>query len=212
MILGGDFNCVLSREDCTGAPHFSRALDLLVRSFDLQDAWSQTTNNTGYTNYTQNGAARLDRIYMSPNLRLKKTGIETVFVAFTDHLAVVVRIALDVQMIRLGKGRWMMNERLMEDETFRTSLQAEWLEWQQHKRRFPTPVAWWVQYVKKKIKLRFQSEGRDRARDRTTKENFYYACIYDIIRGTSQPREKMLKLQHLKAKIIRIHSEKFKSM
>jgi len=92
MILGGDFNCVLSRDDCTGAPHFSRALDLLVRSFDLQDAWSPTTNNKGYTRYTHNGAARLDRIYMSTNLSLKKTGIETVCAAFTDHLAVVVRL------------------------------------------------------------------------------------------------------------------------
>jgi len=55
-------------------------------------------------------------------------------------------------------------------------------------------------------------EGRDRARDRTTKENFYYACIYDIIRETSHPRDKMLKLQHLKAKIIRLHTVKCTSM
>ena len=125
MILGGDFNCVLSREDCTGAPHFSTALDILVRSFDLQDAWSPTTNNKGYTHYTHNGTARLDRIYMSTNLRLKKTGIETVCAAFTDHLAVVVRIALNVPMTRLGRGRWMMNERLLEEEIYRQSLHAE---------------------------------------------------------------------------------------
>jgi len=52
---------------------------------------------------------------MSTNLRQKVTGIETVFAAFTDHLAVVVRIALNVPMIRLGRGRWMMNERLLEE-------------------------------------------------------------------------------------------------
>jgi len=36
--------------------------------------------------------------------------------------------------------------------------------------------------------------------------------VFDIIRETSQPRDKMLKLQHLKAKIIRLHTVKSKSM
>jgi exonuclease III len=39
MILGGDFNCVLTQTDCTGKGNNSRALTKLVRECDLVDVW-----------------------------------------------------------------------------------------------------------------------------------------------------------------------------
>jgi hypothetical protein len=37
MIWGRDFNCVLAHADCTGKVNFSRALQELVRGYDLLD-------------------------------------------------------------------------------------------------------------------------------------------------------------------------------
>jgi hypothetical protein len=39
MVIRGDFNCVLSQTDCTGNINYSKALDRMVRGFDLIDVW-----------------------------------------------------------------------------------------------------------------------------------------------------------------------------
>jgi len=46
--------------------------------------------------YTTNVAARLDRIYLTEGLHRKKQGIETIAVAFSDHMAVLLRINLSI--------------------------------------------------------------------------------------------------------------------
>ena len=104
MILGGDFNCVLTKTDCTGHLNFSRALNALVKGFHLVDMWEAVPERDVYTHYTRQRASRLDRIYVKPNLSKKKCETETVMAAFTAHLAVVLRIALDVDTIRSGTG------------------------------------------------------------------------------------------------------------
>jgi hypothetical protein len=115
MILGGDFNCVLAKTDCTGHFNFSRVLNALVKGFDLVDMWEATLERGVYTHYTRQGASRLDRIYVTRNLSQKMVGTETVMAAFTDHLAVVLRIALDVETIRRGTGYWKLNVALLQD-------------------------------------------------------------------------------------------------
>ena len=109
MIVGRDFNCVLSQADCTGNRNYSKALDKLVQGLELTDVWQTTTNRAIYTHYTPHGVARLDRLYVSQSLRSRKMGVETVMAAFTDHLAVCLRIALDAPLLRRGRGRWKMN-------------------------------------------------------------------------------------------------------
>ena len=36
-------------------------------------------------------------------------------------------------------------------------------------------------------------------------ENFYYECIYDVLRNTYQHREKLTLLNRWKAKIVHLH-------
>ena len=43
-------------------------------------------------------------------------------------------------------------------------------------------------------------------------ENFYYFCIYDIWKDRRYPRQKTPKLNHLTAKIIRLHSKRVQSI
>jgi endonuclease/exonuclease/phosphatase family metal-dependent hydrolase len=91
MILGGDFNCVLSQTDCTGKGNYSRALQQLVRGYDLVDVWEAKPTRDMYTHYTRQGATRIDRLYITRNICESKLGVETMATAMTDHLAVVLR-------------------------------------------------------------------------------------------------------------------------
>jgi len=108
-ILAGDFNCVISNADCTGQSNYSKALESSVRGLDLRDAWDATPGRTVYTHYTNKGASNIDRIYITENLKRKQQGSEAVASAFTDHMAIVLRLSIDIPCVTRGKGYWRMN-------------------------------------------------------------------------------------------------------
>jgi endonuclease/exonuclease/phosphatase family metal-dependent hydrolase len=74
ILLAGDFNCVLNAADSTGHTQPSRALDTIVRGFDLRDVWNESRPSLGYMHYTPKSASRLDRIYVTRRLFERKQG------------------------------------------------------------------------------------------------------------------------------------------
>ena len=104
MILAGDFNCVLTNEDCTGQRYFSIALERLIRGLDLIDVWETASTRNTYTHYTSTGTSRIDRIYVTHDLKRRQQGAETVAAAFMDHFAVTLRLTMDVPCFPHGKG------------------------------------------------------------------------------------------------------------
>ena len=72
MILASDFNCVITNDDCTGQRNYSRALVRLIQGLDLIDVWQATPTRTAYTHYTATGASRIDRIYVTHDLRRRQ--------------------------------------------------------------------------------------------------------------------------------------------
>ena len=85
--------------------------------------WAPATGRGVYTHYTRSGAARLDRIYVSRQINGRKYGIETAVAAFTDHLAVILRIALNVTTVQLGRSYWKMDTALLRDAGVQETLQ-----------------------------------------------------------------------------------------
>jgi exonuclease III len=69
IVLAGDFNSVLSPNDCTGTPTISKTLNTLVTGMGLVNIWNTNQQTSAYTHYTVHGAARLDRIYITDVLR-----------------------------------------------------------------------------------------------------------------------------------------------
>jgi len=65
LLLGGDFNSVLTTLEATGHPNYSRALQELIRGFDLVDMWETSQERTTYTQYTSRGPRGLIG-YMRP--------------------------------------------------------------------------------------------------------------------------------------------------
>ena len=186
----GDFNYVLTNTDCTGNRRFSKALETVVRGYGLADVWENVPLRAADTHYTSHGTARFDRIYVTSSLSAQKVGVETVVTASTYHLAVCLRIKLEAPLLQGGRGLWKMNTELLEDTTIRSRFQHEWTRWILQEGKYPDMVAWWEKYAKWKIRFLFIQEGIARIREDMINENFYCACIYDILRDRRHPRQK----------------------
>ena len=126
LIFAGDFNCVLKNTDTTGKPTLSRALNQLISGLDLYDAWEDTENANAYTHYTQHGASRLDRIYISRTLLPKKKHTELRATAFTDHFAVVIFMEGNATFTTRGRGFWKLNTNLLCDKQIHACFKKEW--------------------------------------------------------------------------------------
>ena len=59
--------------------------------------------------------------------------------------------------------------------------------------------------MQRKSRLCIQ-EGSERRRSTIRMKNFYYECIYDVLRNTAKHEEKITKINHLQAKITNLHS------
>jgi hypothetical protein len=125
VVLGEDFNCILTNADCTGNINYSKALEKIVRGLNLVDVWGTVPPRAIYTHHTPHGAAHLDRIYVSANLSGVKVGAETVFAVFTNHLAVCLRLCLEIPLLQRGRGLWKMNKLLFDETTIRSCFQLE---------------------------------------------------------------------------------------
>jgi len=67
-------------------------------------------------------------------------------------------------------------------------------------------VMWWERVAKLRIKKFFIREGTVKRREETQMENFYYACLYDILQRPIRHAERRASLNHLKAKIVKLHN------
>jgi exonuclease III len=170
MIIAGDLNCTLKKEDSTGTKNYSRELENILTGLSLMDAWDTTKTRDGYTHYTANGASRIDRIYATRDVITRKTGIEIIAVAFTDHSAVIMRIAIETPLRTRGRGYWKMNINLIKEKTFRKTITEQLEKWKMHTRHYPNCVMWWDRYSKRIIKQLFIAEGTERRRDRQKME------------------------------------------
>jgi exonuclease III len=212
LIIAGDFNCVIHPSDTTGSPNMSRALKHLIARIDLQDAWVRGNNKPVFTHYTAKGAARLDRIYVTrPLMKAKKNAVIHA-TAFTDHFSIILHIERPPTVTPRGHGYWKLNNTLLQDKGTEACFKSEWDGWSRVMNRYPTTVHWWVQNVKTRIGKLFRRIGSERKTKHKHMENFYYAAIYDLISEERDTRMKMIALQHLKAKIIRLKDNYYKSM
>ena len=71
---------------------------------------------------------------------------------FTDHLAVVIRIAFEATTMRRGRSYWKMNTALLSEERFQEQLRQFWTEWSKHTKNYTTMVMWWERVAKMRIK------------------------------------------------------------
>ena len=96
--------------------------DVLVRGFELWVTLQMDPPEECLTHYSPMGGTRLDQIYTTKELSTKKIDVETVAAAFTDHLAMIVRVSLDFPIIR--RPFWKINT-ILNDEAFKEKLSQQ---------------------------------------------------------------------------------------
>ena len=113
-VVGGDFNCVIDHNDVEENYRNKRSVELgeLVRALGLSDTFRFL--HPGHREYTFNrqgsSAARLDRIYVSDDLKHGVQSCEHVAV-LSDHKAVSLKIQLDLQrqVVQKPVSDWKLN-------------------------------------------------------------------------------------------------------
>ena len=140
---------MISPSDSTGKPNLSKALTSVIQGLALHDACDPTSCRQQYTHYTNNGATKIVRIYITARLQQRKTGTATLIAPFSDHLSVMLRLTYHQQTYSIKHRGWRMNISLMEDKTFRDSLTLNANYWRRTMNNFPTKTMWCERHVKK---------------------------------------------------------------
>jgi hypothetical protein len=97
-----------------------------------------------------------------------------------------------------------MNIALAQNISLQEKLRQQWIRWKQQRKYFPNIVMWWERVVKKQIRLLFMREGTEAGSDAREVENFHHACLYKLITNARKTREKTVKINHLKAKLVEL--------
>jgi hypothetical protein len=207
LLLAGDFNCVTTPSDCTGSPNISKALYSLITGLALNDVYDARCQHPPYTHYTNNGATRIDRVYVTDTLMTRKKDADTIIAPFSDHMTVVVKLTYPYQAIPLRMRLWKMNTSLLNDGAFRGTLKHLWTKWRTLVRYFPNKSVWWDRYTKKRIKTTFLRENAAQTKDRKDMEEFYYDALYHAIQTNTNTEKRAITIRRLKAKLLRVMSQ-----
>ena len=73
----------------------------------------------------------MDRTYVTKELNSRKRGVETVAAAFPDHLAVCLRLASELPILRTGRGMWKMDNDVLTEITGTNKMRTLWERLQQ---------------------------------------------------------------------------------
>ena len=151
--LGGDFNCIINKEDATKNPEskISPGLKRLVKTFSWQDSYrSLFPTSKVFSRYYGSerfgdGATRIDRDYHYG--RINVVDAKYISIAFSDHMALKLTFKLPNNFARTlsPKTRPLFKTKpeVITDNVFQGRLRDHMALWQEVK-SFGVPVLnWW---------------------------------------------------------------------
>ena len=176
-IVGGDWNCIVDKKDCTRFPEtkMSPCLKRLVNAFSWRDSYRAVhPDGSCFSHfYISNGpgATRIDRSYYYGELRPG----EAQYVAFSDHHAHIVRVETPTQFQKLISPKYRhlfkISPEIATDKGFQARLANNMQEWQQVK-EFGVPVlTWWEVLVKPGIKKLAIERSKELNKERNSNLN-----------------------------------------
>lgn len=116
VIMGGDWNCILTPSDSSRPENtsISQTLKGIINSFRFRDIISAKKSKPEYTYYHNDYAARLDRMYVSKLFtHIVSTATKSAY--FSDHLSVSVEINISTTM-QIGRPQRKLNVSVTKDE------------------------------------------------------------------------------------------------
>ena len=146
IILLGDFNTTLTPLDRSSGEigEGKSELEILIQKFDLEDIWRfKNPNERLYTHYhgRTNTYSRIDRAYTTTKIRMN-INIKHILNSFSDHYHAVY-VERKNQEVKRGKGYWILNASLLNDDNYKREIEILWNNWRSQKHCFLTVSQWW---------------------------------------------------------------------
>lgn len=206
LVLGGDFNCVVSHKDSTGSSNFSPALGTLLSNLNLKDTWDLLKpNQIQYSFIRPNCASRIDRLYITESLVAQLRTAEFYVTSFSDHKPYKIRCCLPNQGRSCGNGYWSIRAHVLTEDNMQ-EFEIKWNRWLRERRNYNSWISWWVAFAKPKIRSFFRWKTNETFRRfHAENEMLYrqlriaYDNLYQNPRGTAEINKikgKMLLLQN----------------
>ena len=159
--IGGDFNCIINKQDCTAHPEakMSPCLNRLVKAFEWSDSfWSLHPTSASFSRYYESrgvsGATRIDRQYHWGDILAVQA--EYVPIAFSDHLAPNVRVKVPDHLARIlsprSRPQFKLREEIVRDKLFQENVQAAMTMWDEIRKEGLPVLFWWDTIVKPGIR------------------------------------------------------------
>ena len=167
---GSDFNCIINKADATNNPEqkISPSLSRLVKVFDWSDSYRflhpiSPTFSRYYEARGVTGASRIDRQYHWGNII--PTEAEYLPLAFSDHLAHIVKVSVPDQLARMFSPRsrplFKIKEEVARDILFQDNVKVAMEEWEQVKQAGLPLLSWWELIVKPGIRNIAMSRSKE---------------------------------------------------
>ena len=174
--IGGDFNCILNKQDCThlASSKMSPCLAKLVQTFNIKDSFrilhptSSSFSHFYHTIHQGEGATRIDRSYNWGDIAAVEASYEPV--SFSDHLAYVVSFSLPAPMARILSPRsrpiFKVKPDIIRDKVFQEGLAESMLDWQEVHDLGLDILTWWEVLVKPGIRKLAIKRSKEMNRER----------------------------------------------
>ena len=134
IIIGGNFNCMLSEIDKRGGNPNSRKqrvvkeINKLCNLYDLNDIWrflNPSVEQFTWRNKSFKIQCRLDLFLISTKLNVLTDKCKIVYTPETDNSAIMLHIKSDELKHKRGPGFWKFNQSLLQDEIYVSSLRVD---------------------------------------------------------------------------------------
>ncbi|XP_077060974.1 uncharacterized protein LOC143713527 [Siphateles boraxobius] len=166
LVVAGDFNCVLSRQDRKRVGEdfkvdkTSVLLQNIVKDFKLVDCFkTMHQREEGFTWFSGDGAraSRIDYVFTRDCPPTDAT-LSPLF--FSDHMMLSCTLSLPTG-VTVGGGLWKLNCSLLEDEEVISEYREQFSQWQTLQDFFDSRAQWW-EMVKQRTGRFFKQIGKEK--------------------------------------------------
>jgi exonuclease III len=203
LIIGGDFNSVISSKDSTGNSNHSPAFKAAAQNLQLLDSWEVLHQNRIEYTYIRPGiGARLDRIYVSRNLKQNVRDAKIYANCFSDHKSYVTVVSLPNLGVRYGYGSWRLKNNILNDDEAMADFPAKWQYWSRQKRNFSSWYEWWMDFAKPKVVSYFKWKTKLVYKEFRDTMEFMYSNLKKLYDDYMINPAKRIDLHKIKSKML----------
>lgn len=215
VVIAGDWNCIARAEDTTGSAEPCRVLQNVLQDLRLVDAWRQLRpGDAGHTYRGPTCTSRLDRVYVTEDLKGELRGAQLHTAAFGDHRAVSVDIALDTAARRAPRRRdqqqWKFDPIVLTDPSFLPALAVQWERWR--KDGDGEDIVDWWEGTKSKLKAFCIRWTRQAKQDDNKMLLFLSGCLNAVserLYGGAQDKDELQqRAEELRTRMLAILSRR----